>query len=169
MHLSQRSTFRLPTTVCVCWRGVLAGWLFFGVGCARLSPTRPAVTANVPGAAAVRYLGTVHVIGTGRRFVLVQASVAAVAAGLTDGQTLVCRVSGADSATLRVSRERRPPFVVADVASGEPHVGDEVFVEPASNPATKPAAPAPAAPSASPTAAPTPVPSLRTDLVPPAS
>ncbi len=103
--------------------------------------------ANVPSAAAVRLLGNVHVIGTGGRFVLVEASVAAVATGLTDNQTLVCRAAGADTATLRVSHERRPPFVVADVDSGTPHIGDEVFVVPAASSSAKPAASPPASPT----------------------
>ena len=150
------STFCLPCAVRRCGRVVVLSGLFLGAGCSRLFSTRrppPATLSNVPGAAAVRFLGNVRVIGTGGRFVLVEASAAAVTAGLADGQTLVCRAAGADTATLRVSRERRPPFVVADVDSGAPHVGDEVFVVPAADPAAKPATP-PSAPAAPPVPAP---------------
>ena len=77
------------------------------------------------------HLGTVHVIGTGQRFVLGQTPSAQPVANLADGQALICRVGTAITATLRASHERRPPFVVADVATGEPHVGDEVFIDPA--------------------------------------
>lgn len=144
-------------------RGCLlaAAWLLIaGVGCARRPVTQQAEAANIPSATAVRLLGNVRVIGTGGRFVLVEASVVAVAASLADGQTLVCRAAGADTATLRVSHERRPPFVITDVANGEPHVGDEVFVVPASVPMAKPPATAPAV--APPTA-----PLFRTDPAPP--
>ena len=158
------------------------GWVIIGclllceAGCSRSSQARRAAAANVPGAAAVRFLGNVHVIGTGGRFVLVQASVGMAVAGLTDGQALVCRGTGVDTATLRVSRERRPPFVVADVVSGEPHLGDEVFVEPVPNLAAKPAPPAapsstPAAPPVDvpPAAVPAPAPLFRTNPAPSAS
>ena len=124
--------------------------------------TRQVEAANIPSATAVRLLGNVHVIGTKGRFVLVEASVTAVATGLADGQTLVCRAAGADTATLHVSHERRPPFIVADVANGEPHVGDEVFVVPASDPTAKP-------PATTPVVAPPTAPLFRTNPVPPAS
>ncbi len=58
---------------------------------------------------------------------------------LIDGQALVCRAAGGVTATLRVSHERRPPFVVADVATGEPHVGDDVFIDPAPGRTSSPA------------------------------
>ena len=85
-----------------------------------------ALIGNMPSA---EHLGTVHVIGTGQRFVLVQTPSMQPVSALTDGQALVCRAGGNVTATLRVSHERRPPFVVADVAAGEPHVGDEVFID----------------------------------------
>ena len=119
--------------------------LLAGAGCSHRSSAKQAASlANVPSAAAIRLLGDVHVIGTGGHFVLVEASVPAAATGLADGQALVCRAAGADTATLRVSHERRPPFVVADVDSGTPHIGDEVFVLPAAaQPPVIPAAPSP--------------------------
>ena len=115
------------------------------VGCSLQPGSRrtAAVAPDSPNAVvapAVQLLGTVHVIGSGGRFVLVEARVASLVAGLTDGEALVCRAAGNVSANLRVSRERRPPFVVADVADGTPNLGDEVFIEPASNHAPPPPA-----------------------------
>ncbi len=99
------------------------------------------------------HLGTVHVIGTGQRFVLVQTPSAQPVANLVDGQALVCRAGTVVTATLRTSHERRPPFVVADVATGEPHVGDEVFIDPAPGRTTIPGASAAPSPAVSPGAA----------------
>ena len=94
-------------------------------------------------------------IGTGRRFVLVETPAPQPVSALVDGQTLVCRASGVVTATLRVSHERRPPFVVADVAAGEPHLGDEVFIDTAPGRTTVPAPDGPM-PSGSPPPAATP-------------
>ena len=162
MHIFHRLTFRFSPDVCRCGQLAAGCLLLVAVGCLHRSSDRQAAAAlaNVPGAAAVRLLGNVHVIGTGGRFVLVEASVAAVATGLTDNQTLVCRAAGADTATLRVSHERRPPYVVADVDTRTPHIGDEVFVVPAASSSAKPAV----SPLASP------APSFRTNpALPPAS
>ncbi len=122
--------------------GVFAALLLLA-GCA-YSLRRPGNTAaNKTGAAgadaaaqvsagntpSAERLGIVHVIGTGQRFVLVQTPSMLPVSALTDGQALVCRGGGSVTATLRVSHERRPPFVVADVAAGEPRIGDEVFID----------------------------------------
>ena len=151
MHPFRRIMFRFPPRVRRRVRFAAGCCLLLaGAGCVHRSSNRHAASlANVPSEAAIRLLGNIHVIGTGGHFVLVEASVAAAAAGLADGQTLVCRAAGADTATLRVSHERRPPFVVADVDSGTPQIGDEVFVVPATAPPAKPTAPSPA-PSAPP-------------------
>ncbi len=97
-------------------------------------------TASIPkaGSASGERLGTVQVIGTGQRFVLIRTPTWQSGSTLVDGQALICRAGGNVTATLRVSRERRPPFVVADVASGEPHVGDDVLIDTAPGRATIP-------------------------------
>ena len=75
-------------------------------------------------------VGTVRVIGDGQRFVLVEVPPSG-AGPLPDGLMLHCSASpNADAtanATLRISTERRRPYIVADVVDGEPHVGDAVF------------------------------------------
>ena len=115
--------------------------------------SRPATAANSPlpapasdAAAAMaaptptmHRVGTVRVIGSAQRFVLIEVPGSATSA-LPDGQLLRCTAdpsaAAPTTATLRVGRERRRPYVVADVVSGEPHVGDTVFTTtapPASN------------------------------------
>ncbi len=77
-------------------------------------------------------IGTVRAIGAGSRFVLLESNSLEATSVLTAGQELRCLPANPADArqtpvVLRVSRERRPPFVVADVISGEPQSGDEVY------------------------------------------
>lgn len=91
--------------------------------------SRTAATPR-PTPAAYR-VGVVRVIGSGQRFVLVEVP-STTTTPLPGGQLLRCCPSPdgdlAMTATLRVSPERRRPYVVADIVSGEPHVGDSVFL-----------------------------------------
>lgn len=87
-------------------------------------------------------VGVVRVIGAGTRFVLIE--VPSMGDGQPpDGQTLRCAASASSdavtTATLRVTHERRPPFVVADVVTGEPRVGDTAYL--AAAPAPVPTGP----------------------------
>ena len=91
----------------------------------------PSPDASAPPSKPTR-VGTVRVIGHGQHFVLVEVPGGGVPT-LPDGQLLRCVSSLADdagvTATLRAGRERRRPYIVADVVNGEPHVGDSVFLE----------------------------------------
>ena len=63
---------------------------------------------------------------------LLETVSAGIAPGIADGQELRCiHANAADAsgpfAVVRVSRERRPPFIVADVLSGQPQAGDDVY------------------------------------------
>ena len=94
------------------------------------SPASDAATLAAAPTPVVHRVGTVRVIGNAQRFVLVEVPPGATGA-LPDGQPLRCAAdpspAAPTTATLRVGRERRRPYVVADVVSGEPHVGDTVF------------------------------------------
>jgi hypothetical protein len=93
-------------------------------------------------------VGAVRVIGAAGKFVLIEAP-PSLAAALPDGLTLRCRTpeegGGMQTAVVRVGRERRQQFVVADVIDGQPSVGDTVFYDTNAVAAMPPAA----APSAS--------------------
>ena len=86
---------------------------------------------GVPAALAERRIGVVRVIGAHGRFVLIKMSSGNGDMSLRDGQELRCRGSvaggGTQTAVVKVSRERQPPFVVADVVSGTPGVGDTAY------------------------------------------
>lgn len=76
-------------------------------------------------------VGTVRMIGRGGKFVLVETLDGGMLM-LPNGSDLHCRLSAApgaaSTAELRLSRERRLQFASADVVSGQPRVGDAVFV-----------------------------------------
>lgn len=91
----------------------------------------PALTESPAHPLAETRVGSVRMIGRDGKFVLVETLNGGILT-LPDGQALHCR-SGAEpganrTADLRLSRERRLQFASADVVSGQPHVGDAVFV-----------------------------------------
>jgi hypothetical protein len=95
-----------------------------------IAPRLP-IRTTTPTAVAERRVGVVRMIGAGRRFVLIEAAPSAQLA-LADGQELRCRTSpeagGAQTALVRVGRERRQQFIVADVLDGQPNAGDSVYL-----------------------------------------
>ena len=97
----------------------------------RTAPTAPA--SSIPAATREVRVGEIRVIGAGRRFVLVEVTQRPDLPFLSPGLELRSRspasaaIGGEQTGDLRVSPERRQPFIVADVIAGEPHVGDPVF------------------------------------------
>lgn len=90
-------------------------------GCARLrerfrKKERPAVVATP-------FHGTVSLVNEEQRFVLIDSGYGQIP---DDGARLRSFTGAAFSAELVVSRERRRPFVIADIVSGSPKVGDRV-------------------------------------------
>ncbi len=86
---------------------------------------------GVPTAAAERRVGIVRVIGARGKFVLIETTNGVIGGTLAEGQELRCRgaatTGGAQTAVLKVARERQAPFLVADVVSGEPQAGDIAY------------------------------------------
>jgi hypothetical protein len=88
---------------------------------------------SIPTATKEVRVGEIRVIGSGRRFVLIEISPRSDMPVLSPGVELRTRSpardanGGVQTGTLRVSPERRQPFLVADVIAGEPRVEDPVF------------------------------------------
>jgi hypothetical protein len=87
--------------------------------------------SGVPAASAERRVGVVRVIGARGKFVLIETTTGSGGVSLGEGQELRCRGSaaggGEQTAVLKVSQERQAPFLVADVVSGEPQVGNVAY------------------------------------------
>lgn len=110
-----------------------------GAGCSGvgtgMSPVRPepADASKAPGGPGVAaFVGTVRM--RQGRFVLIEAERGAIA-GAAAGARL--RAAGADGMAreveLRLSEERKGPFLVADILQGNPEVGDRVETVPGGN------------------------------------
>ena len=71
-----------------------------------------------------RLIGTIKMVNKEDHFVLIDA----IASGSTQpGDALVCIVNQQESANLQASSLRNPPFLIADIVSGNPSPGDRVF------------------------------------------
>jgi hypothetical protein len=72
-----------------------------------------------------RFLGTVALVNEKLGFALLDVGTLYLPA---EGVALkTFSPTGAETGVLAVSKERRPPFVVADVVKGTPQKGDRVF------------------------------------------
>lgn len=96
------------------------------------APANSSTPAAGPTSPREHRVGVVRVIGDAQRFVLIELPVGD-SGPLPDGTLLRCSSAPTSdaptNAMLRVSTERRRPFIVADVLSGEPRVGDAVFLD----------------------------------------
>jgi hypothetical protein len=71
-----------------------------------------------------RLIGVIKTVSREDRFVLIDAT---AFQGAEAGDLLVCIRDQKETANLRMSNLRNPPFLIADIASGTPSPGDRVF------------------------------------------
>jgi hypothetical protein len=98
-------------------------------GCSMSSPPppRPMVIKfqkPKPLEAVPKLVGIVSMVNTDGQFVLVESNQSAT---LDSGTALKCFRDGVETGVVAVSAERRRPYVTADVVTGEPQRGDQVF------------------------------------------
>lgn len=77
-----------------------------------------------PKAEAARSVGTIKLVNEEAGFVLIETTAFQDA---SSGGTLVSIMNQRESATLKVSEMRNPPFLIADIVSGKPAKGDRVY------------------------------------------
>lgn len=80
--------------------------------------------AKPPQAQIPRLIGVVQTVNTVDRFVLIDAT---TFQGAEAGDLLVCIRDQKETANLRMSTLKNPPFLIADIASGTPSPGDRVL------------------------------------------
>lgn len=85
-----------------------------------LFPKKPAP----PQAQAPQFIGVVKMVNTEDQFVLIDA---VSHQGTEPGALLLCITDQKETANLRMSTLKNPPFLIADIASGSPAPGDRVF------------------------------------------
>ena len=80
--------------------------------------------AKPPPAQVPRFIGVVKTVNREDRFVLIDATTFQAAEA---GDLLVCIRDQKETANLRMSTLKNPPFLIADIASGNPSPGDRVL------------------------------------------
>jgi hypothetical protein len=80
--------------------------------------------AKPPQAQVPRLIGVVKTVNSEDRFVLIDAT---TFRGAEAGDLLICIRDQKETANLRMSTLKNPPFLIADIASGIPSPGDRVF------------------------------------------
>ena len=71
-----------------------------------------------------RLVGTIKMVNKEDRFVLIDSI---GFSAIEPGDHMICIVNHQESANLRASALNDPPFLIADIASGNPSPGDKVF------------------------------------------
>jgi hypothetical protein len=85
-----------------------------------LSPRKP----KPPPAQVPRLIGVVKMVDKDDRFVLIDATTFQAA---QPGDLFICIREHKETANLRMGALKNPPFLIADIASGNPSPGDRVF------------------------------------------
>lgn len=70
------------------------------------------------------WIGTVSLVDMENGFVLVDSN---AFYAVIPGKELRCLAKDRETAKIRISAERNPPFFIADILSGTPRVGDRVY------------------------------------------
>ncbi len=84
----------------------------------------PKKKAGPPQAHPPQLVGVIKMVNIEDRFVLIDA---VSSQGTEAGALLVCIMNQQETANLRMSSLKNPPFLIADIASGTPSPGDRVF------------------------------------------
>ena len=96
-----------------------------------------------------QWVGVIRMVNSEENFVLVESGAMSAA---IPGETYLAVGKGMETASLKMSALKNPPFLIADILSGSPATGDKIYLPKSSTP---PPAPMPS-PSPAPTARPTP-------------
>ncbi|MFZ4778727.1 MAG: hypothetical protein ACOYM3_25445 [Terrimicrobiaceae bacterium] len=88
-----------------------------------------------PSALPPQWVGVIRMVNTGENFVLVESG--AIASAIP-GETYLAVGKGAETASLRMTALKNPPFLIADILSGTPSAGDKIYLPKASRPSPTP-------------------------------
>lgn len=91
--------------------------------------------ARPPAAVPPQWVGVVRMVNAPERFVLIESNASSSA---IPGETYLAIASGVETASLRMSALKNPPFLIADILSGTPNTGDKLYLPRAPTPASSP-------------------------------
>ena len=101
-----------------------------------------------PTATPPQWIGVIRMVNSAENFVLVESSAISLA---IPGETYLAVGKGVETASLKMTSLKNPPFLIADILSGSPSPGDKIYLPKS---ASQPPAPKPTPkpkPSPSPT------------------
>jgi hypothetical protein len=111
--------------------------LFIFVWAAKLNRLIPR-RAKPPAATAPQWAGSIRMVNTAEKFVLVESS---TATSVVPGETYLSIGNSSETASLRMTNLKNPPFLIADIVSGDPSPGDKIYLPKATaQPSPPPAA-----------------------------
>ncbi|MFA7343431.1 MAG: hypothetical protein WC003_03915 [Terrimicrobiaceae bacterium] len=111
-----------------------------------------------PTAVPPQWIGVIRMVNSAENFVLVESG--AISSAIP-GETYLAVGKGVETATLRMTSLKNPPFLIADIVSGSPSQGDKIYLPKTTSPNP--------APTPKPTSAPKPSPSPNAKTSPPSS
>lgn len=79
---------------------------------------------EVPKALPAHLVGTVKLVNKEEKFVLIDTL---TAGNVAAGDHLLCIMNERQTASLKMTSLRNPPFLIADITDGAPEVGDRVY------------------------------------------
>jgi len=97
-----------------------------------------------------QWTGVIRMVNSAENFVLVESG--AISSAIP-GETYLAVGKGVETATLRMTSLKNPPFLIADIVSGSPSPGDKIYLPKMSSPSPSPT------PKANPSRKPNPNPS----------
>lgn len=78
----------------------------------------------IPAAVVPLWIGTIKVVNSGERYVLIDSN---LTVAIPPGEILNAVGNDFETGTVRTTADRVHPFFIADIASGNPSVGDRVY------------------------------------------
>jgi hypothetical protein len=79
---------------------------------------------NPPAALVPQWTGVIRMVNAGEHFVLIEATSASSA---VPGETYLSVTKGLETASLKMTSLKNPPFLIADIVSGTPSPGERIY------------------------------------------
>lgn len=95
-----------------------------GIG-AFFSQLLPRTSPSAPAASPVNWAGVIRMVNIAENFVLVESN--SPAAKIAGEKYLVIQ-NGIETGAVRMTSLRNPPFLIADIVSGDPSPGDKIYL-----------------------------------------
>lgn len=107
---------------------------FLQQGLAKIASLFPK-KAKPPAALPPQWTGVIRMVNLPERFVLIESAAVGTA---IPGETYLAISKGTETASLRMTSLKNPPFLIADILSGSPSAGEKIYRPKADQPEPAP-------------------------------